>query len=84
MVIPDDFISHSRPGEVLDPGGMGGEQLRGTRRHPFGHAVVVFLRWVDPPAHVGKHVVEHGDLFREAGDVWEFGDYVDHQGGNGV
>lgn len=35
-VYRDEFVAHARPGEVVYPGGVGGEELGGPRGDPFG------------------------------------------------
>ena len=78
LVVMDYSIAHARPGEVVHPGRVGREELGGPRREPVGKALVVFLGWIDLPAHVDKHQEGSGDLFRQVGDVGEFGDDVSH------
>ncbi len=70
-VDPDHFVAHARPGEVVDPDRVRGEELTGARGHPVGEAVVGLLREGDFPAHDEEHDVEDGDLFGEGAEVWE-------------
>lgn len=69
---------------MVDPGRVRGEELRRARGHPFGEAVVVFLRGGDLPAHDEEHDVQHGDLLGEGGEVGEGPDDVGEDFGERV
>lgn len=51
------FISHTRPGDVVNPCRMGCEQLRSSWRYPFWQVIVSLLRRPDLPAHDKKHYI---------------------------
>ncbi len=78
------LITHTRPGQVVDPGRVRVEELRRARGDPFGEAVVVFLRGGDLPAHDEEHNVQHGDLLGEGGEVGEGPDDVGEDFGERV
>lgn len=68
-VVLDHSVAHARPGDVVDPGRVRGEELAGARRDPVREAVVGFLRRGDFPAHDEEHDVQHGDLFGDGAEV---------------
>lgn len=69
---------------MIDPGGVGGEELGGPRREPGGQPVVVLLRGGDLPAHEQEHDVEEGDFFGERGEIGKGGEDVGEYFGEGV
>jgi len=69
IVISHEAIAHLGPGEVVDPCWVGCEELGGSRGHPFGEAVVVFLRGGDLPAHDEEHDVQDCYFLRQCREV---------------
>ena len=61
----DHFIAHFRPGDVIHPGRVRGQELGGARGDPVGHVVVGFGEAADRPAHGEEHDVQDRDLFGE-------------------
>lgn len=70
------LIPHPRPGEMVHPRRVRGEELRGAGRHPVGESVVVLLRWRNLPAHDEEHDVEDRHLLGQGGEVGEFAENV--------
>lgn len=54
---------------MIDPQGMGSEELGGPRGHPVGQAVVVLLCGLNLPAHDEEHDEDNGHLLGAAADV---------------
>lgn len=67
----DHLVAHARPGEIIDPGWVWGEELTRPGSDPIREAIVGFLRKGDFPAHNEEHDVEHGDLLRDGAEIWE-------------
>lgn len=55
LVRGDQSITHPRPRNVVDPGRMGCEKLRGPRCEPVRQPLIVRWRRVDLPPHEEKH-----------------------------
>jgi hypothetical protein len=71
VVVSYKAVSHLGPGQVVDPGWMGGEELGGPRRKPFGETVIVLLRGSDLPAHHEEHDVQDCYFLGKSGQIWK-------------
>ena len=62
---------HDIPREMIDPQCMRGKQLRWTWGYPMWQSVVVFLCWLNLPAHDQEHDEHDSHLLRAPTDVWK-------------
>lgn len=69
---------------MIDPGGVGVENLAGTGCDPARETIVVCLTRMDLPAHEEEHYVEDCYSFRESREVGKCGENVGENFGNGV
>jgi len=54
QVLAHELVAHAREGDLVDPGGVGFEELGGARAEPFWEAVVILARGADLPLWCGE------------------------------
>lgn len=62
---------HDIPREMIDPQRMRGKQLRRAWGYPMRQSVVVFLCWLNLPAHDQEHDEHDSHLLRAPANVWK-------------
>ena len=63
---------------------MRGEQLTRSWGYPIRQPIITLFRRADLPPHDQEHDVEDGNLFGQVVQIWEFGEDVGEDFGEGV